>query len=360
MQAWLSARMPHALDLTVGPVRFPTEGGRSAESSFLDVSYQRDGVTVCEHFVVRREFAAGEIFLGADLRLPWKMMQALAGKPGIPTPECIGIELDPGVLTTPFLVMRRLPGRIAPLSPNYNLEGWIVDLTPKQRGILWRNGIEQVARVHQLDWRDGFQFLDDPARGAPGLDQYLAWLEEWYRWAIGERRFEIGEAALDYLKRFRPSNPRVDVMWGDPTPHNILFDDDLTVSGVLDWEAARLGPGEADLAWWIFFNDLLSDAIEVERLPGLPSRAETIAIYEAATGRKAQDMEYYSTLAEFRMATVGVRAADRRAGGLGRVSVDDLAQNPSARLVAGRLGLPLPPKGSAYEASCALLGKRRK
>ncbi len=357
LQAWFAARTPRAKDLTVGPVTFPTEGGRSAESSFIDVKFVLDGQLVEEQFVVRREFGAGEIFLGADLSLPWNMMQALAGRPGVPVPECVAVENDPEVLTTPFLVMRRRPGRIAPLSPNYNLQGWVAELTPDQRGILWRNGIEQIARIHGLDWRDGFGFLHESAQGAPGLDQYLSWLERWYRWAIGERRFEIGEAALDYLLRNRPDNPRVDVLWGDATPHNLLFNDDLSVSAVLDWEAARLGPGETDLAWWIFFNELLSEGIEVERLAGLPSRAETIALYEAASGRSAQDMDYYSLLSEFRMTTVGIRAGDRRAGGQGKVPVDEFYQNPSARMVARRLGMTLPPTGPAYEASCALLGK---
>ena len=358
MQGWLTARMPEAKNLTVGPVHFPTEAGRSAESSFIDIRYERGGERVEDHLVVRREYAGGEIFLGADLTLPWTMMQAVAAHSDIPVPECIGIELDPDVLTTPFLVMRKRPGRIPSLTPNYNLEGWITQLAPERRTILWRNGIEQIARVHALDWRDGFAFLDDPAKGEAGLDQYLAWLEAWYRWAIGDRYFPVGDAALEHLLGHRPANARVDLLWGDAMPHNILFNEDLTVSAVLDWEAARLGPCEADLAWWIFFNELLAEGIEVERLPGLPSRAETIAIYEAASGRAAQDMDYYSLLAEFRMTTVGIRAGDRRAGGPGRTSVDDMWQNPSARMAARRLGMAMPEKGPAYAASCALLGKR--
>lgn len=358
MQAWLAQRMPEAIDLAVGPVHFPTEAGRSAESSFIDISYERNGARVEDHLVVRREYAGGEIFLGADLMRPWTMMQAVAAHSDIPVPECVGIELDPEVLTTPFLVMRKAPGRIPSLTPNYNLEGWITALTPGERTTLWRNGIAQIARVHELEWREGFEFLDDPAKGDTGLDQYLAWLEAWYRWAIGDRHFPVGEAALERLLSHRPVNARVDVLWGDAMPHNILFNEDLSVSAVLDWEAARLGPGEADLAWWIFFNELLAEGIEVERLPGLPSRAETVAIYEAASGRTAQDMDYYSLMAEFRMTTVGIRAGDRRAGGPGRTSVDDMWQNPSARMAARRLGLAMPEKGPAYAASCALLGKR--
>ena len=359
MQAWLAARMPDASDLVVGPVHFPTEAGRSAESSFIDLSYERDGRRVEDHLVVRREYAGGEIFLGADLTLPWKMMHAVAAHSDVPVPECVGIELDPSVLTTPFLVMRKKPGRIPSLTPNYNLTGWITDLTPDQRATVWRNGVAQIARVNAIDWRQGFEFLQDPAGGPTGLDAYLAWLETWYRWAIGDRHFPLGEAALAHLLENRPANPRTQLMWGDAMPHNVLFNDDLSVSAVLDWEAARLGPGEADLAWWIFFNELLAQGIEVERLPGLPDRAETVAIYEAESGRRVEDMDYYSLMAEFRMTVVGVRAGDRRAGGIGRLKVEDMLQNPSARMLARRMDVPLPEKGPAYEASCALLGKGR-
>jgi aminoglycoside phosphotransferase (APT) family kinase protein len=358
MRAWLAARMPEAANLAVGPVHFPTEAGRSAESSFIDITYERDGQAMEDHLVVRREHGSGELFLGADLRLPWTMMQAMARHSDVPVPECIGIEMDPDVLTTPFLVMRRRPGRIPSLTPNYNLEGWVKALRPEQRAVLWRNGIEQIARVHSLDWRDGFTFLEERAGDEVGLGQYLVWLEAWYRWAVGDRYFPVGEAALDHLLKHRPAEAGVDVLWGDAMPHNVLFAADLSVSAVLDWEAARLGPGEIDLAWWIFFNELLAEGIEVERLPGLPSRAETVAIYESASGRTCRDLDYYSLLAEFRMTTVGIRAGDRRAGGPGRVTVDDMWQNPSARMAARRLGMGMPEKGPGYAASCVLLGKK--
>lgn len=348
--------MPQAANLIVAPVHFPTAGGRSAESSFIDISYDQGGRQFSEQLVIRRAFD-DDIFLDADITLPYRMMVAIGERSDIPVPACVGLEMDRSVLTTPFLVMKRCAGRIAPQVPNYNLGGWIQALTPVERGKLWRAGIAAIAEVHKLPWAEGFEFLDDPARGETGLGQYLDWLERWYDWALAGRSLPLGDAALDYLKANRPQSPRIDVLWGDAAPHNLLFNNDLTVSALLDWETARLGPGEADLAWWLFFDELMSEAIEVNRLPGLPDRDETIAVYEAASGRKTVDMDYYSILSAFRMMVVSVRAGDRRAGGMGRAPSGQMAESPSARMLARQLGLPVAPKGEAYQAACAILAR---
>lgn len=353
---WLESHLAGASNLRVAPVSFPTAGGRSAESSFIDITYDLDGERKTEQLVMRRELG-DDIFLDADIRLPWRMMRAVREHSDVPVPECVAIETEPSVLTTPFLLMRCCPGRIAPQAPNYNLAGWIANLPPAQRRRLWSNGIEMIARVHAIDWRNGFRFLDDPARGETGLGQYLEWLERWVRWALAGRALPLAEAALDYLKTQRPTTPRIDVLWGDAAPHNLLFNDDLSVSAVLDWETARLGPGESDLAWWLFFDELMSSGIEVERLPGLPDRAETIALYEAASGRRVQDIDYYSVLSEFRMMVVSVRAADRRAGQMGATGIQQILQGPAARMLAARLGWPVAERGPGYEAARLLLGR---
>lgn len=36
--------------------------------------------------------------------------------------------------------------------------------------------------------------------------------------------------------------------WGDSIPSNVIFRPDGTVSGLIDWTSAELGPSELDLA----------------------------------------------------------------------------------------------------------------
>src|SRR3546814_13247284 len=61
------------------------------------------------------------------------------------------------------------------------------------------NAIHAFAKLHRIEWRDGFEFLNQPERGEPGLDQYLNYMEEWYRWAAKGRTMPITDAALAYV-----------------------------------------------------------------------------------------------------------------------------------------------------------------
>ena len=42
---------------------------------------------------------------------------------------------------------------------------------------------------------------------------------------------------------------------------NMIFDDDMNVVAVLDWEMAWLGSPEIDLGWWVFFDRYYTEGI---------------------------------------------------------------------------------------------------
>src|SRR3546814_18409629 len=94
----------------------------------------------------------------------------------------------------------------------------------------------------------------------------------------------------------------------------------------IDWELATLGPSELDLAWWLYFDDLFSRRFGVQRLEGLPTREESIAIWEAAVGRKAENLDYYDIVVGLRMALVVVGAFDRQVS-VGNVTADNKSLN---------------------------------
>src|SRR3546814_8285270 len=86
------------------------------------------------------------------------MMAGLDAWGGVPVPPWIGMELDPTVLGMPFLIMGKVDGRSATQRPNYNVEGWIVDMTPQQRFDAFKNAIQSFAQLSRLDWqKDGFE-----------------------------------------------------------------------------------------------------------------------------------------------------------------------------------------------------------
>jgi aminoglycoside phosphotransferase (APT) family kinase protein len=337
---WLPEQVPGVSDVRFTRIDWPSAAGFSAETVLVDVDWKRDGQDEHRRLVLRRELRGHNLLHDAELGYQWNVMAALErnGKLGIPTPALIGIEEDESLLGTPFLVMERLPGRIVPQHPNYNAAGWLHDRPAADRHAVWARGIEAMAAVNRLDWRDGFEAL---ARGkTPGLAGFIDWLADWCDWACAGRDHPVARAAIAHLRANMPANPPIEVLWGDPIPANIMYDEAGRVVGLIDWEMAGLGPGEIDLAWWMLFDDLFSAGMHVPRLEGLPSREEVVAIYERALGRPVSDLPYYEILTWLRMTLVSLRAVDRQVAlGKFRAENDAWRNNPSARGLAERLGM---------------------
>lgn len=351
LAAWLSKAKPAWRNVTVAPLDVTLGSGFSAEIFFVDVGYSTAGQPQRRTLVVRRQSQAHEVVFGSDLALQAGMMAALDARGDLPVPEWIGLETDPSLLGAPFLVMGRVEGRVATQRPNYNLEGWLVGFAPAERGRAFANAIEALARLHAIDWREGFRFLDRPAWGAPGLDQYLGGLVAWHRAVKKGRPMPIVDAALGHVLAHRPDDAEVCVLWGDPTPSNTMWRPDGTVAALIDWELAALGPPELDLAWWLYFDELFSRRFGVKRLEGLPSREETVAIYQRASGRTVRHMDYYDIVVGLRMALVAAGAFDRQVA-LGNIPPENssLDNNLMTLHLAERLGLPLPELGADFRA----------
>lgn len=352
LRDWLEANVSGWSDVRLRPMEVSLGSGFSAEIFFVDVDYHDAGGERSRTLVVRRQPTDFEVVLGSSLALQGNMMAALDRLKVTPVPEWIGMELNPDVLEMPFLVMGRVEGQSATQRPNYNSEGWIADLTPSERGATWKNAIEAFAQMSKIDWqKDGFGFLANADWGAPGLDQYLGHLEAWYRGCRKGRAMRYVDAAMDHIRAHQPSATAVNVLWGDSTPSNVMFAPDGRVNALIDWELAALGPSELDLAWWLYFDDLFSRRFGVSRLEGLPTRDESIAIWESAAGRKAEHLDYYDVVVALRMALVVVGAFDRQVG-IGNIASDNksLDANFMTLYLAERLGMDLPELGPDFYA----------
>ena len=341
MEAWLPGRLVDAPTVSVSDVKVVTDAGFSAETIFLKAHRVSGDSNADEELVLRRQLRGHDLLHDAELRFQADVMEALHRQGGLPvaTPDLVGLEEDESLLGTPFLVMERLPGRIVAQQPNYNKTGWLHDLPLSDRRRVWSNGIEAMAAVNRLDWRDGFDVM---SRGKePGLAGYVEWISDWARWAVADREFPLIEAAVTFLHTNMPEDPPIDVLWGDPIPANILYDREGEVAGLIDWEMAALGPGEIDLAWWMLFDDLFSSGMNVPRMEGLPSREETISIYERALGRQVSDLPYYEAISWLRMTLVSLRAVDRQVAlGHFRAANNAWSNNPSSAGLAERVGAP--------------------
>jgi aminoglycoside phosphotransferase (APT) family kinase protein len=269
-------------------------------------------------------------------------MEALGRHTDVLVPPVIGFERDASVLGAPFFVMEKIAGRIPEDNPPYHAEGWVTEVAPAARASMWWTGIEQMAAVHRVDWRQlGLGFLDDAGRGRPGLEQQLDYYGEYFAWAAGDHPQPVAKAALDWLRANRPEpDDPIGLCWGDARIGNMIFDHDRCVA-VLDWEMVTLGPWEQDLAWWLFLDRHHSEGLGVPRLEGFPSHADTVARYEELMGRRARNLDYYTVFAGFRFAVVMIRViAMAVAFGLLPPDTDMGTNNIVTRLLAQDLGLP--------------------
>ena len=356
LTAWLAHTKPEWRSLSAVAVDVQPGSGFSADIFFVDVAYEDESGTQRAALVVRRQPQTFEVVYDSDLSLQAHMMAALDARGDVPVPAWVGLETDPELLGAPFLVMGRVEGQAATQRPNYNVEGWLTAFHPRQRMAAFANALEAIAKVHAIDWRDGFSFLDRPDRGVPGLDQYLGYLREWHESIKRDRNMPIVDTAMTYVFDNRPMDTETCVLWGDPTPSNTMWRPDGSVAALIDWELAALGPPELDLAWWLYFDDLFSRRFGITRLEGLPSKAETIAIYERASGRSLRHMDYFDIVVAVRMALIAAGAFDRQVS-LGNIPAENnsLDNNLMTLYLAERLGLPLPELGADFRAFMANL-----
>jgi aminoglycoside phosphotransferase (APT) family kinase protein len=307
LTGWLAARLG-ADDVRLSDIESPAFTGFSNETLLFDAEWSAGGEVQRRGMVARVKPTGYTIFLESAFEEQYRVMEALRRHCDVLVPPVLGYEHDASVLGAPFFVMEKVAGRIPEDNPPYHTEGWVTEVTPDERASMWWTGIDQMAGVHRVDWRQlGLDFLDDSRRGRPGLDQQLDYYAEYLAWAAGDRPQPVAEAALEWLRANRPvPDDPIGLCWGDARIGNMIFDAGRCVA-VLDWEMVTLGPWEQDLAWWLFLDRHHSDGVGVARLEGFPSHAETIARYAQLMGRPARNLDYYTVFAGFRFAVIMIR-----------------------------------------------------
>ncbi|MGH7898166.1 MAG: phosphotransferase family protein [Candidatus Binatia bacterium] len=348
---WVSSKLSGAREVAISRLEIP-RSGFSNETFYFDVDCTEGDTRRRERLVVRARPEGDGLFLGGDVMLQWRVMRAVE-RTAVPVPPLFWAEPDPTILGSPFFVMGRVDGRVATEVPSYHRRGWVVDLTPADRERLWRNGMAELVKVAKLDWRSGFDFLAAGA-GEPGLERYVGWVAEWYRWAAKGRDMGVADAALEWVLANRPRDPSLAVVWGDSRIGNMIVRDDLSIAAVIDWEMATLGPAEVDLGWWLFFERFLTEGSRTPGLEGIPGREETIARWESLVGRRARDVPYYEVLGALRMAIIVMRGtAWQIEAGMLPPATAMASRNPVSQILARSLDLPIPELAPEYEALLA-------
>ena len=329
LRQWLAAKLLGVTDLVVSDLVVPRAHPISTETFTFRADWNRGGIAGGGSFVVKGAPQGTGVFPRYDMVIEQWVMQALSVHSAAPVPAAPWVETDPSVLGAPFLVMERLSGRVARDDPPYTAAGWVLDLTPEQRARMYDNGLIALAQIHATDPHVlGLDFLDRPELGASPFDQQVATWRTCYEQA-GRETHPTVQAGFEWIEAHRPGEEPTVLNWGSARLGNLLFADDLSVTGVLDWKMVALGSPEMDLGWWLFVQRHHTEGLGLPLPSGFPDHAATIARYTELTGHQARYLEFYETFGALRLSILMHRA------GL-------TLSNPASQLLAQFVGGPAP------------------
>lgn len=340
IEDWLSARRPDAAHLVVSDLVGPGATGFSNETLLFDVSWEERGRRQSESLVLRVKPTGYRVFMEDDFELQYRVLQEL-GTRGVRVPPVREFESDPSVLGAPFFLMTRVTGNVPGDSPPYNAEGFVKEMPAADRRRLWESAMDAFIEVHRAGLDGGFEYLAKPGRGASGLEQQLRYYEESLEWASQGRPQPVAQAAWEWLSGHVPENRPTALSWGDARIANMIFEG-TECRAVLDWEMVSLGGPEMDLGWWLFLDDFSARGNGLARLEGLGGRQETIERWEAGTGLRAANLEFYEIFAGLRFAVVMMRLAQMFKQWELPVPDDMETNNPVTHLLAGLLDIEPP------------------
>lgn len=341
LQRWVEVRDGFGAAPRVLEVR-PLAGGQSSDMLRFTCG-DRDGPE--QAFVVRREPRAKQLFLKPDVTREYRIIEGVARAGTVPVPPLMGVEPGEDVLGAPFFVMREVEGFVPLGRPSLHVTGPLCALEPSLRRTLWSSAMDALVGIHEVDWRRNHRFLADELGAGNALERHLHALARWYEWTAKGRPFDLTDRALAYLMTERhlfDEEPTM-LLWSDARVGNIMFRPDGAVAAVIDWEGATLGPPGQDVGYWMMMDGFQAEAISVPRLEGWPSEAETLAYYEATSGRRIAHIDYFIVMAAFFIATTLIRQADIGAAN-GKLPVDTRMghDNTATQMIAQRLGLKVP------------------
>jgi aminoglycoside phosphotransferase (APT) family kinase protein len=302
--AWLQAELGHP-DLDVAELAVP-RAGFSNETILGTATWTEGGEPCSRPFVLRIGATGHQLYLDNDVLRQADVMSALAGH--VPVPTVWVRSSDPAPFGAPFFLMDRVEGRTPPDLPSFHKRGWVADLPPADRSRLYDNGLAAMARLHALE-PAGLAIDLGPTSEVTALERYLAHVQRWHEWCGPSLLVDATtiDAALAVVTEERPHTTEACLTWGDARVGNLIYDDELAVAAIVDWEGAALAPAGLDLGWWCMFEHYLSEGQEVPRLDGIPGRAATIARYGALAGRAIEDIDYYEVLAGLVFALINSR-----------------------------------------------------
>ena len=274
--AYIASQMPDARDVRVDSL-FRISGGASRETFRFRLYYTgANGQPFERPLILRRDPPAS--LIETERRIEYAAYKAFHGT-AVPVPEMLWLEEDSAALDFPFFIAQELTGfetnAYAVLAPPY---------------------VDKAQTLGRRKWQilGEISKADPAALGLTGVMDPVSpdecWHKELTHWEGVLDADEISpqpiiRAAIRWLwANPPPPAQKISVVHGDYRTGNFLYDAEGEIHGILDWEMAHLGDPLEDLGWginriWCMGHD--------DRRGGLLPRDEAVAIWEGASGLKA-------------------------------------------------------------------------
>ena len=246
-------------------------------TGFSNETYSIDGPGL----ILRLPPAAGAMLDGHDVVTQALIYAALGTTPGAPpVPEVVAVAQDEAAIGTPFFVMRRVPGEAI---DDIDIQPWLAEGSDALRTRICRTWISTFAGLAALPTLD----ILGPEI-TPEIDAA--------RWRAFAKAADSPVLVKLFDRLLAVAAPRTGapgIVHGDTKLSNLMWHDG-EVTAVLDWEMALNGEPLADLAYMLYsFESDHHAATRAQKLPGMLSRAEVIALWAEVSGRSTEGLAWH-------------------------------------------------------------------
>jgi aminoglycoside phosphotransferase (APT) family kinase protein len=290
LETWLAAATEDS-----GPFELlPLTGGNSNETLLVSSPTDR--------WIMRRPPLATLDPSAHSMAREYRLLSSLCDSP-VPVPRPIAVASAPAPEGRAALLMEYIEGEAL-------TTGLPAAYRPDTADAVANAVIDGLADLHSLSWSD--LGLGDLGRGERFLERQVSrWTNQLERHR--HRPLPDFEIVGEWLERFRPPAGKPGILHGDFHVDNCLIspEEPARLLAIIDWEMATIGDPLLDVGLMLAFwgSDrhepmAMTDVQEFSRAAGAPSRAELAERYSLRSGRSLEHLDYYMTLAFWKLAAI--------------------------------------------------------
>jgi aminoglycoside phosphotransferase (APT) family kinase protein len=233
-----------------------------------------------------------------DMMREYRVLSGLAGTP-VRAPRPLVACANADVIGVPFYVMEVIDGVVI-------RHALPEQFTVEHRRAIGHEMVDALAELHLV--KPDEVGLGDLGRPEGYTARQVArWTKQWG--VMATRELPDIEAVREWLEAHVPADSPAAIVHGDYKLDNVVFgaQPPAQLRAILDWEMATLGDPLADLGYLMIFwpepgEPQIGGLAQPTQEEGFPTRVELIDRYEQRTGFSMTDVNFYRTLALWKLA----------------------------------------------------------